>query len=52
MALEMDVPVQAQIRVAFDQPVAIPLRETALHGVAERLRRVNEPYKKLLERLP
>lgn len=50
--LDLDVPVDQQITVAFDQPIDIHLGNKGLGPVVGQLRGVLQPYIKLLESLP
>ncbi|MBN1888969.1 MAG: hypothetical protein JW850_13325 [Thermoflexales bacterium] len=50
--LDLDVPVDQQITVAFDQPIDIHLGNKGLGPVVGELRGVVQPYIKLLQSLP
>jgi hypothetical protein len=50
--LDLDVPVEQQITVAFDQPIDIHLGDKGLGPVVNQLRGVVQPYIKLLRSLP
>ena len=48
----MTVPVDTQIAVTFDQPVAIPLGERGLGPVISQLRGVTQPLLQLVQTIP
>lgn len=50
--LDLDVPVDKQITVAFEQPIDIELGKAGLAGVVGELRGVLAPYLTLLKKLP
>ncbi len=50
--LDLRVPVDQQITVAFDQPIDIKLGDKGLGPVVNKLRGVLKPYRTLLESLP